>query len=47
MGTNDYCILPFSNSIYGTDRPIVDDSNINGRLVTYLNKFNLEVNNGL
>lgn len=46
MGTNDYCILPFSNSIYGTDRPIVDDSNINGRLVTYLNKFNLEVNNG-
>lgn len=47
MGTNDYCILPFSNSIYGTDRPIVDDSNINGRLVTYLNKFNLEVNNGI
>lgn len=47
MGTNDYCILPFSNSIYGTDRPIVDDSNINGRLVTYLGKFNLEVNNGL
>lgn len=47
MGTNDYCILPFSNSIYGTDRPIVDDSNINGRLVTYLNKFNLEMNNGL
>lgn len=46
MGTNDYCILPFSNSIYGTDRPIVDDSNINGRLVTYLGKFNLEVNNG-
>lgn len=47
MGTNDYCILPFSNSIYGTDRLIVDDSNINGRLVTYLNKFNLEVNNGI
>lgn len=47
MGTNDYCILPFSNSIFGTDRPMIDDSNISGRLVAYLNKFNLEVNNGL
>ena len=44
MNSSDFCILPFSNSIFGTDKPIVDDSNINGRLVTYLSRFNLEVN---
>ena len=47
MNSSDFCILPFSNSIFGTDKPIVDDSNINGRLVTYLSRFNLEVNSGL
>ena len=47
MNSSDFCILPFSNSIFGTDKPMVDDSNINGRLVTYISRFNLEVNNGL
>ena len=47
MNSSDFCILPFSNSIFGTDKPMVDDSNINGRLVTYLSRFNLEVNSGL
>ena len=46
IGDSSYYILPFSNSIFGTDKLIIDDNNIDGRLSAYLSKFGLEVNKG-